>query len=53
MRGGGHFMNLVVLIVIGIIIADLVKNYQGTNALLQSTSAMWGQSVNGMLGKTG
>lgn len=51
MRGGG-FMNLVVLIVLGIILADMIKNWQGTNALLGNTASIWQTGVNGMLGQS-
>lgn len=51
MRGGG-LMNLLVLIVIGVILADMLKNWQGTNALLGTTAGIWTTGVNGMLGKT-
>jgi hypothetical protein len=45
-------MNLAVIIVIGVIIADLVTNVQGTKALLNGTIGIWQTGVNGMLGKT-
>lgn len=51
MRGGG-LMNLLVLIVIGVILADMIKNWQGTNALLGNTASIWQTGVNGMLGQT-
>lgn len=50
MRGGG-LMNLLVLIVIGVILADMIKNWQGTNAILGTTAAIWQTGVNGMLGQ--
>lgn len=45
-------MNLFVLIVIGVILADMLKNWQGTNALLGTTAGFWKTGVNGMLGVT-
>lgn len=45
-------MNVVILIVVGVIIADILKNWQGTNALLGTTAGMWSTGVNGMLGQT-
>lgn len=48
----GHVMNLFVLIAVGVIIADLVKNASGTQTLLSGMAGMWTVGVNGMLGKT-
>lgn len=45
-------MNLVVLIVIGIIIADLVVHGDQTNKLLGTMGTIWSTSVKGMLGQT-
>jgi len=45
-------MNIVVLIVIGVIIADLLRNIQGTNAILKGFTSFWQTGVNGMLGQT-
>lgn len=46
-------MNVIILIVIGVIIADLLQpsNIQGTTTLLRTTSQFWTTGVNGMLGK--
>lgn len=49
---GGSLMNLFVLIVIGVILADMIKNAAGTNALLGTTAGIWQTGVNGMLGQT-
>jgi len=48
----GHVMNLFVLIAVGVILADLVANVNGTNALFSGMGNMWKVGVNGMLGKT-
>ena len=45
-------MNLLVLIVIGVIIADMLSKWQGTNSILQTTAGIWTTGVNGMLGQT-
>ena len=45
-------INLLVIVAIGVIIADLVGHIGGTNALLGGVSNMWTTSVNGMLGNT-
>ena len=52
MRGSYGIMNLLVLIVIGVILADMLKNWQGTNAILGTTAGIWKTGVNGMLGAT-
>lgn len=48
----GQVMNLFVLMAIGVIVADLVSNVGGTNALFAGTANLWKIGVNGMLGKT-
>lgn len=48
----GHIMNLAVIIAVGVILADLVANVGGTNALFTGTANLWKIGVNGMLGKT-
>lgn len=47
----GHVMNLLVLMAVGVIIADMVSNAPGTNALFNGMSGIWKIGVNGMLGK--
>jgi len=46
-------LNLAVIIVVGVIIADLVASghSSGTAALLNGTASAWRIGVNGMLGK--
>jgi hypothetical protein len=48
----GHVVNLMVIIAMGVIVADLVTHASGTNALLGGTANLWKIGVNGMLGKT-
>lgn len=48
----GHVINLFVIMAAGVIIADLVANAEGTNALFGGTANLWRIGVNGMLGKT-
>lgn len=52
MRG---FLNVVVLIVMGVMLADLVlpSHVAGTNALFSGLGGLWKTSVNGLLGQTG
>lgn len=48
-RGG--IVNLFVIIAVGVILADMIANASGTNALFGGMSNMWKIGVNGMLGK--
>jgi len=48
----GHVVNLFVIISVGVILADMIANANGTNALLGGMSNIWKIGVNGMLGKT-
>jgi hypothetical protein len=47
--------NLAVLIVMGVMLADLVipSHVGGTNALFNGVGGLWKTSINGMLGQTG
>lgn len=47
----GQVMNLFVLMAIGVIIADMIANAKGTNALFGGVANLWKIGVNGMLGK--
>lgn len=40
------------LIVAGVIVAGLVKNFQGTQVLINGISGLWKTSINGLLGST-
>lgn len=48
----GQVMNLFVLMAIGVILADMIANKDGTKALFDGTSTLWKIGVNGMLGKS-
>lgn len=41
------------LIVGGVIVAGLVKNWQGTKVLINGIQGLWQGSINGLLGQTG
>ena len=49
---GGQVINLLVIVAVGVIIADLVAHASGTNALFTGIGNIWSTSVKGMLGKT-
>lgn len=48
---GAKVINLFVIIVAGVILANLVVNYKGTKVLFNGLSDIWKVSVNGLLGK--
>jgi hypothetical protein len=48
---GGQVMNLFVIMATGVILADMIANIGGTNALFGGLSGLWKIGVNGMLGK--
>lgn len=49
---GYAFINLGMLIVIGVILALMIKNAQGTRTFFNGLGNLWGKSINGLLGKT-
>ena len=49
---GQKIVNLFVIMAIGIMVADLVANANGTSALFNGLGGIWKTGVNGMLGKT-
>jgi hypothetical protein len=49
---GQKIVNLFVIMAIGVMVADLVANASGTNALFNGLGGVWKTGVNGMLGKT-
>lgn len=49
---GGQLINLFVIIAVGVMLADMIANASGTNALLGGMANIWKIGVNGMLGKT-
>ena len=48
---GQRVISLFVLVAGGVMLADLIANPSGTNALFNGVSGLWKTSVNGMLGK--
>jgi hypothetical protein len=48
------FLNLAVLVVMGVMLADLVlpSHVSGTNALFNGVGGLWKTSINGLLGQT-
>lgn len=49
---GIQLLNLGALIVIGVILAMMIKNAKGTTAFFNGLGGLWGKSINGLLGKT-
>jgi hypothetical protein len=49
---GGQLANIALVIVFGVILADMVKNASGTNAIFKGTATLWQTGINGMLGST-
>lgn len=49
MRG---VLNLAVVIVGGVMLADLVTHSQGTQTLFNGLGMLWGTSMKGLLGQT-
>ena len=47
----GHVVNIFVIMAVGVIIADMVANATGTQALFSGMGDIWKTGVNGMLGK--
>lgn len=50
---GGRIFDLAAMIAAGVMLADLVRNSQGTSVLIDGIQNLWGQSINGMLGQAG
>jgi hypothetical protein len=48
---GYMVLNLGFLIIIGVIIANMIKNAKGTQTFFNGLGKLWGQSINGLLGK--
>jgi hypothetical protein len=44
-------VKVVLVIVVGVIIADVLTHPAGTKAASSGISSLWGTSVNGLLGK--
>lgn len=50
MRSG--ILTLAFVIIVGVIIANAIKNYQGTKVVFDSFAKLWQTSINGLLAKT-
>lgn len=48
----GQVMNLLVIMAIGVMLAELLAKPDATSSLLQGVIKFWQIGVNGMLGKT-
>jgi hypothetical protein len=48
----GQLFNLLVLIVGGVILADMIANGSGTTSLFNGLGNLWSTSINGLLGKS-
>jgi hypothetical protein len=49
---GQKIINVFVIIAVGVMLADLVHNANGTTALFNGLGGLWSTGVNGMLGST-
>lgn len=49
---GYAFIQLGVIIVIGVILANMIAHAKGTKAFFSGLGGLWGKSINGLLGKT-
>ena len=49
---GIQLLNLGALVVIGVILANMIANAQGTKTFFNGLGHLWGMSINGLLGKT-
>lgn len=48
---GFQFINVLILIVIGVILANMIANANGTKTFFNGLGHLWGMSINGLLGK--
>lgn len=51
MRGGILF--IVFVIVVGVILANMIANADGTKTVFDGINGLWATSINGLLGKSG
>ena len=49
---GYQLISLGAIIVIGVILANMIKNASGTTAFFNGLGNLWGRSINGLLGST-
>lgn len=48
---GYALISLAAVIVIGVILATMIKNASGTRTFFNGLGSLWGRSINGLLGK--
>lgn len=48
---GYAIIQLGVIIVVGVILAMMIKNFTGTRVFFNGLGNLWGKSINGLLGK--
>jgi hypothetical protein len=48
---GYAFIQLGVLIIIGVILANMIAHANGTKTFFNGLGGLWGMSINGLLGK--
>lgn len=48
---GSKWINLLVFVASGVMVADMIGNANGTKAFFDGIGGLWSTSVNGMLGK--
>lgn len=48
---GYALIQLGVIIVVGVILAMMIRNFQGTRTFFNGLGNLWGKSINGLLGK--
>lgn len=46
-----QFIQLGALVIIGVIVANMIANAQGTTAFFNGLGNLWGRSINGLLGQ--
>lgn len=44
-------LNIAILVVIGVMLANAIANPKGTKAIFDGIGAFWSTSINGLLGK--
>jgi hypothetical protein len=49
---GAKVINLAVIIAVGVMLADMIANVEGTKAFFNGVGGIWSTSIKGMLGKT-
>lgn len=48
---GYMLIQLGVFVIIGVIIANMIRHAAGTKAFFNGLGGLWGKSINGLLGK--